>query len=301
MKKILFYPVVLLLCLFSLLPFWLMYGISDIMYFLIYYVVGYRKKTVFDNLRKSFPDKDEKEIKQIGKRFFRHLCDLMVETVKLISISPKTYRRRTTVKGVETLNQYYDKGQSVILSMAHYCNWEWGVGFPFYVKHQMLAAYRPLDNKDFDNLFKRIRRKFGCIVVRMQDTARKMIESTRNNEKVMLLLIADQSPAYGDVQHFVTFLGQKTPVFMGPEKMSKRFDIPLFYLEINKPKRGHYELIFSLLSDEPKKTQPFELTKLFYHKLEEQIYRKPEYWLWSHKRWKYAHKEVVESKQMADN
>lgn len=292
MKKIGFYIVVTLMWLVSLLPMRVLYIISDGLYYLLYYVINYRKKVVISNLKNSFPEKSSKEIEQITKRFYRHLCDIAVETIALMTISAKAFNKRVTYKNLDDIERFYQQGRPVIASMGHYGNWEWGTNFPMHTSYKALITYKSLDNKNFDNLFKQMRSRFGFVPITMKETTRKMVQHVRNGDKVLLVLIADQTPAFIEVQHYTTFLGQDTPVFMGPEKIAKAFNAPMVFINMLKVKRGHYEVTFTTLCENTQDTKPFELTDMQLRILEEKIREKPEYWLWSHRRWKYKREHV---------
>lgn len=292
MKKIGYYIAVTFLWLVSILPMWLLYLISNGLYYLLYYVIGYRHKIIVNNLKNSFPEKSEKEIKHITKRFYRHLCDLAVETIALITISQKSINKRMVYKNPEILNRFYEEGRPVIGVLGHYGNWEWGCNFALHTNYKAATTYKSIDDKNFDGFFKRLRSRFGFTPVKMHDTIRYMIRQVRSGEKIMLMLIADQTPALVELDYYTTFLGQDTPVFLGPEKLSKALDAPLIFVDMRKLKRGYYQVEFVILNEHPKETEEYELTNIHVKYLEEVIREKPEYWLWSHRRWKYSRTNV---------
>ncbi|MDR1056649.1 MAG: lysophospholipid acyltransferase family protein [Prevotellaceae bacterium] len=292
MKKIGYYIAVAYLWSISIMPMWVLYIYSDILYYIVYYLIKYRKNVVVSNLQNSFPEKNAGEIKQISKRFYRHLCDLIVEIIAYASISRKSINKRVVYKNIGLIENFYKQGRPVIGVMGHYGNWEWGGNFPMHMAYKSLTTYKPLDDKNFDSLFKRVRERFGFVPLNMKETSREMVKNIRSGEKVILFLIADQTPAYIELHHYATFMGQDTPVFMGPEKMAKAFDAPLVFIKMMKVKRGYYEVEFTTLCEHPRDTQEFELTNLYLRYLEKEIREKPEYWLWSHRRWKHKRTNV---------
>jgi KDO2-lipid IV(A) lauroyltransferase len=286
LKNALLRLAILLLYLISLLPFWLLFIISDCLYILIYYIVHYRRKVVRQNLTNSFPEKSVTEIKTIEKKFFRYFADFIVETVKAISISEKQLRKRVVLTNPELLDHYYNNGRNLIAVGAHYCNWELaGLNFPFYTDKKFMVVYKPLSNAVFDRFFYRIRKRFGTIPVAMRQTMRKLVEL--KNESSAVALLGDQTPSRDELDYFVDFLNQKTPVFLGIEKLAKAANSVILYYDMVRVKRGYYNYTLITLFDEPKQTQPYEITNAHVKYLENIIKRAPEYWLWSHRRWKF--------------
>ena len=282
---------ILSLYLISLLPFWLLYIISDFLYILIYYIVHYRRKVVKENLKNSFPEKSKAELKVIEKQFFRYFADFIVETVKAISISEKELRRRVVLTNPEVMDNYYAQGRSIIAVGGHYCNWELaGLNFYFYTDKKFMIVYKPLSNAIFDKFFYRIRSRFGTIPVSMRQTLRKMVEV--KNELSAIALLGDQTPSREEVNQFVEFLNQPTPVFMGIEKLAMSTDSVVVYYDMKRIKRGYYSYTLIPLFEEPKKTAPLEITKAHVKHLEDIIKQEPQYWLWSHRRWKFKPEDL---------
>lgn len=287
MKGFLYYLLLPFIFLISLCPFWLLYRISDVVYFLLYYVVGYRKKVVNENLTNSFPDKSAKEIIQLQKEFYRYLCDLMFETLKTITWDEKTVRKRVKMHGVELMDELYEQKKNVIAVMGHLGNWEWaGPGFSLNYKQQLYVVYQPLSNKYFEKLFAGSRTKFTTEIIPRKDTLRRMI---RNKGTInATALIADQAPTPVNTAVWIDFLNQRTAVFNGPEKIAKMLDCAVVYMDIKRVKRGYYEVVPTLLFDQPKETDDLEITMAFNRILEQGIISRPETWLWSHRRWKHT-------------
>lgn len=287
MGAILFYCLLPFLYLISLLPFPVFYLFSDFIYFLLYRVVGYRKKVVFDNLKNSFPEKSHYELKKIEKDFYRYLCDLFLETIKTLTISRSEAVKRCkfNAKTILLFNELANKNQSCIIVMGHYGNWEWaGNSFSLQCKQQLYVIYHPLSNKYFDKLMYDLRTRFGTKLYAMKDTMREMIRN--KNEINATAFIADQTPS-PDSAYWTTFMNQDTPVFWGTEKIAQKLNYPIVYITIKKIKRGYYEVDSELLINEPKNTSLGEISELHTRKLESDIITQPSIWLWSHRRWKH--------------
>jgi len=257
------------------------------MFFLIYHVVGYRKKVVYENLKNSFPEKTHQELKTIEKQFFKYLCDLILETLKTLTISKQEAIKRCgyTPKTLEIFNELHQKKQSCILVMGHFGNWEWaGNTFSLVCKQQLYVIYHPLSNKQFDGLMYSMRTRFGNKLYAMKETIREMVKN--RHEVNTTAFIADQTPA-PESAYWTTFLNQDTPVFWGTEKIAQKFNYPVVYVTINRLKRGYYEVDTEYLFHEPKNTHEGEISEAHTRKLEQDILKQPEIWLWSHRRWKH--------------
>lgn len=287
MSKIGFYIALPLLYFISILPFSLFYLLSDLLYLLIYKVVGYRKKVVYENLKNSFPQKSHKELKEIEKKFFHYLCDLVLETLKTLTISKKEALRRCAFNenAIAIFKQLNDEKKSCILVMGHFGNWEWaGSSFSLLNSQQLYVIYHPLSNKYFDKLMYNMRSRFGTKLYAMKDTMREMI---RNRHEInATAFIADQTPS-PEGAYWTTFLNQDTPVFWGTEKIAQKLNYPVLYATVNRKKRGYYEVDVEYLVHNPKDTKEGEISELHTRKLEKDIIAQPEIWLWSHRRWKY--------------
>ena len=272
------------------LPYKMLYLISDLFFLIIYYIIPYRKKIVFKNLRYSFPDLDEKQIKQISKQFYRHLCDLGFESVTGGFKKIETLKKRMVLKNPEVCDDLFNKGKDICLLMSHYGNWEWTNIFEILLQHRLLAIYKPLNNKYIDRMFVNFRERFGLRAVPMEKILRVLIDHKKQGKPTLTLFLADQRPMRSQIQHWLTFLNQDTPVLLGPEKISVKMNMAVIYLKINKLKRGYYEAEFVLMFEDPCITSQYEITAKYYEVMESVIREKPQYWLWSHNRWKHKRK-----------
>jgi len=291
--KIVYYIVYFFLWLLSLLPFSILYAFSTLLYYINYYIIGYRKKVVFSNLRNSFPEKSEMEIENIAKDFYRYLGDYFFESLAITSLSAKQFNKRYHYTNPEVVNKFYDEGKSVMMILGHYNNWEWATTMPLFLKHKVLAAYKPLNNKSFDNLFKKIRGKFGIEAVPMNGILKRMIEYRNMGQPILSDFLADQRPLVRNIRYWTTFLNQDTPVLMGAERISRKMKQAVVFMHVKRVKRGHYEIIFKVLSEDASQTAPYEITELHVRELEKIIQDEPRYWFWSHKRWKHDKEGVI--------
>ena len=275
----------------SLLPFRTLYLLSDFLYIVLYKIFGFRKKVVFTNLRNSFPKKSDEEIKILANQFYSHLCDLIVESLKSFTISQEEVLKRMVVVNPELANKYYDDGKSILLSGGHYNNWEWiATAIDQQVKHQSIAIYKKLSNKFFDDKMLSTRGRFGLKMV-----STKLVKETfeaYKNQLTMTIFGSDQSPGKVENSHWMTFLNQDTAVLFGTEKYAKEYNYPVLYGKIFKVKRGYYNLTLSLVEDDPKSSPHGFITEKATHLLEADINAEPEYWLWTHRRWKHK-KHVI--------
>lgn len=280
------------LYLLSLLPFWLLFLISDLVFFILFYLVGYRRKVVQENLRNSFPEKSEQERKIIERKYFKYMADLMMETIKSVSMSKKQVKRRMVCTNPELVEHYFSQNKSILAAAGHYGNWEMAcLDFGFLTDKTKLIVYKPQSSEVFTDFFNRTRSRFGAIMISMRQTLRKMIEY--KNELTFTVLAADQTPARNEALYFTTFLNQPTAVFIGVEKLSTIRDCAIVFYRIDLVKRGHYTYTLVPLVENPKETKPFEITKVQVSYLEDLIKEKPEYWLWSHRRWKIKPEDVA--------
>lgn len=277
--------------LMSLLPFWAIYLISDLIYFPLYYVARYRRKVVRKNLTNSFPEKTEKEIIRIEKRFYSAFCDYLMETVKLMDMSPKTVKKHMRFEGLEELERLVVKeGKSCVLYMGHNFNWELVTSLPLHFKDESNIRfgqiYHPLTDKNMDKLFIELREQYGSECIPMARTLRRIAELEKQKALFVIGFIADQVPYWEAINHWVDFLHQDTPVFNGTEKIARRTHSSVFYFSVRKEKRGHYVGKFELLTEDASTTSTNELTECYFKLLEDGIKKEPHLWLWTHKRWK---------------
>lgn len=281
----------------SALPFWLLYIKSDFFYLVIYRIFGYRKKVVITNLRNAFPEKSEAELQIICKKFYKHLCDLFLETFKTLTISKKTMLRhcKFSPQAKALFDQLAADKQNIILAMGHQGNWEWaGNTFSLECQQQLYVIYHPLTNKHFNGLIYKMRTRFNTKLIAMRDTYKDMVAN--KNELNATAFIADQTPQPNNA-YWTTFLNQDTPVFLGTEKIAKKLNYPVVYAQVKKVKRGYYEIFAEMLVAEPKNTSEREISELYTRRLEKDIIAQPETWLWSHRRWK--HKRTTKQTQVA--
>ncbi|MFA6923196.1 MAG: lysophospholipid acyltransferase family protein [Bacteroidales bacterium] len=270
----------------SILPFRLLYILSDFYYFLLYYVIGYRKKVVFENLRKSFPDKTSQEIEKIAKKYFHNLCDMFLEVIKVKNISEKQILKRVKIKNIEVLDELYLKNKSVIVAMGHLGNWEFTThAVTLKSAYNHYGLIKPLTNDFFNNYLNKLRNRFNLKLVPYKQTLKFM---ARNKNNLSLYYVAgDQTPAKGEITYWTNFLNQDTPVYLGIEKMSKMLDFAVIFMDIQHSKRGYYEIEFTKFTDKPNEFKEFEITEWHVRFLENIIIKNPDNWLWSHKRWKH--------------
>lgn len=270
----------------SLLPLQLMYGFSAILSFLIYRLSLYRKQVVISNLKKSFPDKSEKEIRIIAKGFYRHFIDQIMESFRLMHMSPQRILRHMHYDNPELLEEYYRKGQSVLLLTAHYGNWEWMVSLPLITKHKVLVVFKPPNNKGFHWVYTRFGAKYGGLPVTLQNYPRMLLEHRARKESTATFILNDQRPEKRKGLYWNTFLNQDTAWENGVEKLARKTNHAVVFIQLKMRKRGQYHIRFHTLSEEPAQTAPNEITEAYSRILEESIHSRPEIWLWSHKRWK---------------
>lgn len=274
-------------------PFWLLYRLSDVLYVFLYYIFGYRKEVVLKNLKNSFPEKTDTEIKTICKDSYKYLCDLIVETLKTVGWNETQARSRFKLNNKELIERLHKENKSFLIVLGHYGNWEWaGPCFSLNCDHQLFVIYQPLSNTFFDKMFVKARTKFGTKIVPRKETLKSII-GNRNTLNAPAL-IADQAPVPVKNALWMTFLNQPTAVFNGPEKIAKKMNYPVVYMDIQRIKRGKYELTPILLFENSKDTADNEITIGFNRKLEESILQQPATWLWSHKRWKHKPPADVE-------
>ncbi len=266
---------------------------SDMIYLFVYHIVAYRRNTVHHNLATAFPDKDEEEIKQIERRFYHWLCDYMVETIKLMTISSKNIKRRMVFKGTEIIDQFTQKGITCALMLGHYCNWEWISTLPLSVSSNGLCAeiYHPLENSGVNQWFLHVRQRFGSVCIPMAETLRHIAKYQQTGHPLIIGYIADQKPNWKNIHLWTNFLNHNTPVFTGTERIIKRTRQVFFYCDVRRVRRGYYECEFKLLERHPEKVPDFQLTEWYMKELEKTIQREPAYWLWSHDRWSRTKEE----------
>lgn len=284
MQRILFYLSYPFIYLVALLPFWMLYRVSDLLYLLLS-LSGYRKKVIVKNLKNSFPDKREKEIQELTRKYYRYLCDLILETLKTLTMSEKQALAHCGFQNQPWLTKLCDEHKSIIIVMGHYGNWEWaGPSFTLSTGFQLVVIYKPLTNPWFEKMLVTMRTKFGTRITPLEKTLRDMVAN--QNTLTATAFIADQSIVSKSAFYWTTFLHQDTAVFTGPEKLAKRFNYPVVFMNVTRIRRGYYTIIPELLFENPGQTGDNEISETFIRRLEKQIISDPVPWLWSHKRWK---------------
>ncbi|MCL3781646.1 lipid A biosynthesis acyltransferase [Prolixibacteraceae bacterium JC049] len=287
MDKILYYILKGATKLMHFVPIQVHYFFSDILFFLMCHVMKYRKKVIVTNIRNSFPEKSDAEVKQIMRKFYAHFCDMVFETLYFAHISKKEILKRLEVRGVDQVNQLTDSGRNVVLVMAHYGNWEWMSAAPADVNAPYYHFYKPLRSKAWDRFMLESRSRWGGLLTDKKDVYRSLMGMHRQNKVTVSGFVGDQTPKANEIQYWTNFMNQDTPVLLGAEKIAKKLDAPIFFIHMNRKKRGYYEVDTIPLIMEPKDEEPFAITEKHVRFLEEIIRRRPELWLWSHKRWKH--------------
>lgn len=270
----------------SWLPFPLLYGVSDVLYVIMFKLLGYRKKVVYGNLKRAFPDKSAQERHTIAKRFYRHLTDLLVESFKGFTISKKALMDRMDFTNPEVVNQYYEQGRHVILIGSHYNNWEYLPPIlSIHLKHTVMGIYKPLSNQHFDKRVQKNRSRFGALVLVPMKQVKQLFAQYQDRPMAMAFL-SDQSPSRNAKPYWMDFLGVPTPMLFGAEYYAKQYDAVVLYGRTERKGRGRYTFTFEVITETPKETPKGFITEAHSRLLEQQILEDPAYWLWSHKRWK---------------
>ncbi|MGM0528872.1 MAG: lysophospholipid acyltransferase family protein [Bacteroidota bacterium] len=287
MQALLFYIFYFINRVITLLPLRILYCFSPLFYFVLYHLARYRRKVVIQNLRNAFPEKKDQELVAISKKFYHHLADLFIEILKLEHMKASEIKERYKIINPELLNKLKDEGRSTIAVFGHYGNWEWVISLPLSIKYKVLATYKPLTNKYFDRYFLKFRSQYGLELVPMSRTGRVLYRYEEAGIKTLLGLVADQTPPASEIQYWTKFLNQDTPVYLGIEKLAHKFNMVVVFFRIDKIKRGFYEVRIEIITDEPRRLKPHELTEKHVKLLEEQVKSRPELWIWSHRRWKH--------------
>jgi len=276
-----------LLKLLSFFPLWFLYLISNLLYLFIYYITPYRKKDVFEHLQRSFPDKTDTEIKQIAKQFYRNIADVLVESIKAMRISERALAQRVVFKNPELLQPWIDKQQSMIFMAAHQCNWEWLLlGSCVHLPFPLDAVYKPLHYKPGDQLMYNIRARFGAKPIAIKDTIMEIMK--RRKELRGFALVSDQSPLVDEEKYWTKFLHQDTPFPIGAEKIARLTKYPVFFVNMQRIKRGYYEVHLEQLAEPPYvKQEGYPIIAAYAQATEQQILEHPGDWLWSYRKWKY--------------
>ena len=278
------------LYLLSLLPMWLLYGLSDGIAFLLYAVIRYRRAVVLNNLEIAFPEKTAAERLRIARRFYRNFTDNFIETLKLLSAGPAFLKKRFILDNPELMDRFYDEGRKVQMHLGHCFNWEMAnVKMAPVTRYTFIVAYMPVENKAIERLFLRLRGRSGTVLLPATRLSRAIMPY--RHQQYMLVLVADQAPGGPENSYWMNFFGRPTPFVRGPERGARAGDIPTVFVRLYKPRRGYYRAEFITLADHPAELPEGELTRRFRTMLEEAIRQQPDIWLWSHKRWKHSWRE----------
>jgi KDO2-lipid IV(A) lauroyltransferase len=293
MNAIAFYIFYGLNWIITLLPLKILYIFSDLLYFVLYYLISYRRKVVENNLKNSFPEKTNEERQLIEKKFYRHLADLIVEILKITHMSIKVQLKRFTYTNLDIIDKLRKNKRDIIAIVGHYNNWEWPTLLPDFTKYKTLIIYKPLQNKYFNDFMNNHRSKFGIDLTPTSHVIRDIIDNKRKNINTLSIFISDQIPARGDIKYWTTFLNQDTAVYTGAGKIAAKYDMAMIFFNIQKVKRGYYNLDVELLHEHTSGLSEEVLTDTHVRRLDEIIREIPEFWIWSHRRWK--HKKPVEN------
>ena len=274
----------------SLLPLWLLYGISDIAFFFLYHILGYRKQIVWDNLRHAFPEKSDKELLSIRKKNYHNFCDQWIETLKLLSISKKALNKKI-IANWEVFHELEKEGKNTYALLGHSFNWEWAnVACAWNVQQQFAGIYLPLSNKAFDKLMLKIRSRSGALLVSMKALKKGLL--TLKNKQYILAQMADQNPSVTEVATWISFMNRAAPFFKGTEQMARRAKAAVVFAGIKKIKRSYYRIELIKLTDDASKMEEGVILKKYVQLLEEQLKTQPENWMWTHRRWKHIKKQI---------
>jgi len=299
MQKLTFYLTYPIIWLFSILPMRLLYVLSDFIYFLMYRVFKYRKLVIVNNIKTAFPKKTEEEIQQITKKFYKHFTDIIVESLKAFTISKKEIKKRYVFKNPEVVNEFAKKGRSIALVSAHLANWEWSNSLPFAININVFGAYSKLRNETFEHKLKTSRERFGVKGARTSDFVTFIKDKFDNNIQGAYILLSDQSPMIEKTFHWAEFFGVKVPVHTGAEMLAKKHNLVVINYRAKKIKRGYFEVDFELITDSPRNYKDYEISEKFLRITEKNIAEQPEFYLWSHKRFKHKNRFEEWKKLMA--
>jgi Kdo2-lipid IVA lauroyltransferase/acyltransferase len=275
----------------TLLPLRVLYIFSDMLFLILYYFPSYRRKIVAANLRNSFPDKTKQELEVIEKKYYKHLADLFIETLKLTHMNRKQLKKRFVFTNPELINKLKADGKDIIGICGHYNNWEWTSAVQLFIDYKTISIFRPMKNKLFEEFVNSLRRKYGTVMTPMSNIVREIITNRKNGVRTLSEFIADQIPAKGDINYWTQFLNQETAVYLGAEKIAAKYDMAVVFFNIQKIRRGYYKTTAELLFEHSAGLPEYMITEAHVRRLEEIIKEKPEYWIWSHRRWKHKREQ----------
>ena len=290
MKLIAFIIIYPILWFVSILPFSILYKLSDFVYFLVYYIIKYRKKSVRGQLQLTLPNYSKEELLKIEKKFYAHLCDLFLEMIKTMSISEKEIAKRFRFTNLELIKDLELQKKSIAIMCAHYASYEWVISLNKFIDFKGYAIYKKINNFYFDDLVRKIRLRFKANLITTKETIPVIEENYRKNILGVYGFASDQSPQLHSARYWKDFLGINVPVYTGAEMLAKKFDMNVVFLKTKKIKRGHYEATFEILAQNVKEIPDYEITDKFLNLVEKQILEAPEFYFWTHKRWKHAGK-----------
>lgn len=290
MQILVFYILYPFLWIISILPFSLFYAFSDCVYFLIYRIFKYRKKTVRRNLELALPNLTRLERDIIEKKFFKHLCDMFLEMIKTMNISEKEMNKRFVFKNIEVYKELEEKGKSIAILASHYASYEWMISINKHMKFNGYGIYKKIANPHFDKLVKDIRSKFKAYLITTKETKPTIEFNKVNNILGSFGFASDQTPRLDVNNHWFTFMGIETPIHIGAEVLAKRYNMNMITLSVKKVKRGFYEATFTNPIENVNQIPDFKISEQFIQSVEAEIMQAPEYYLWTHKRWK--HKKI---------
>ncbi len=277
----------------TLLPMRALFILSDILCPVMYHLVRYRRSVVEMNLKNAFPEKSNRERKAIARKFYRHLTDMIFETLKAMRFTPEEMNRRFNATDRSLTDRFFNEGRDVVALTSHYGNWEWISGMQLNARHRVVTIYKPLSDKMFDQYLLKLRERFGVILTPMSRIARELATLRAEKRVTLSGIVADQRPPRNDNAYWTTFLNQETAFYRGAEKIARKYDAAVIFIHIARRKRGYYELEYRLISEYPGEEETDAITQRYAEMLEEEIRREPQYWLWSHRRWKYKRQEEV--------
>lgn len=288
MKHIAYLAAYPLLWTLSRLPFWLFYKVSDGIFWVVYHLVRYRRKTVQANLEMVFPNKSEKQRAEIERDFYHHMVDMFLEMIKSLHMSDSELKKRFWITNMDELNKIGKTGKSVLLACGHYASYEWVSALQLH-QHPFTSfgVYKKIKNPYFDRLVRRIREQYETQVISSTEAVRVIARNQRSGLQGIYAMIADQSPKLKGANFWTDFMGIRVPVFVGTETLARKYDMAVVYLHVEKVKRGHYQATFKTLTTNPKEEAPYAITRRYFNRLEDQIKKEPQYYLWTHKRWKH--------------
>lgn len=287
MQFVVFLVIYPFLWIISILPHKLFYGFSNFVYWIVYYIIGYRKKTVRENIALALPHLSFQERLEIEKKSIQHLCDMFLEMIKTMRISEDEMDQRFQFKNFDVYLDLEKKGKSIAIVCAHYASYEWVISMNKKCTHEGIAIYKKIANKHFDDLVKKIRSKFKARLITTKETTAVIEENYKKNHLAVYGFASDQTPKVNQNTYWRTFMGIEVPVHTGAEILAKKFDMNVIFLKVKKVKRGYYEATFEVLTDDAKSVPNYHIMDAFVERVEQQILEEPSYYMWTHKRFKH--------------